>query len=164
MANQLSKTQKPWSLSTALPKLSAWVWVMAMLFSMFWANNSYAACGATSSRIFDWKRDSLTAYAAQLEVSVLYDVRTDAALNALMASAMDDHGYERCTRCRHRDNESVPLKTDLNITKTPTYMLQEANEIRARLREQGGSELFGTSDVSFFGRDLGVLERPPILA
>jgi hypothetical protein len=138
--------------------------MVAVLFSMSWANFGYAGCGATSGRVFDWKRDSLTAYSASLEASVLYDSRNDAALNALMSSAMDDHGYERCTRCRHRDTESVPLNSELTIAKTPTYMLREANEIRARLREQGGSELFGISDASFFGRDLGVLERPPILA
>lgn len=138
--------------------------MVAMLVSMSWANFGYAGCGAASGRVFDWKRDSLTSFSAVLEASVLYDSRSDAALDALIASAMEDHSYERCTRCRHRDNDSVPLKTDLNITKTPTYMLQEAHEIRTRLREQGGSELFGTSDASFFGRDLGVLERPPILA
>lgn len=164
MANQLVNIQKPRSLCSALPKPSLWIWMVAMLFSMAWANFGYAGCGATSGRVFDWKRDSLTSYAASLNASVLYDSRSEAALNALMASAMDDHGYERCTRCRHRDNKSVPLQTDLTIAKTPTYMLREANDIRVRLREQSGSELFGISDASFFGRDLGVLERPPILA
>lgn len=164
MANQLVNFQKPRSLSSALPKSTAWIWMVAMLVSMSWANFGYAGCGAASGRVFDWKRDSLTSFSVVLEASVLYDSRSDAALDALMASAMDDHGYERCTRCRHRDNDSVPLQTDLTIAKTPTYMLREANDIRARLREQGGSELFGISDASFFGRDLGVLERPPILA